>query len=464
MDIRIQNKRRITGVILTGGLLLGVLLKTASADIFEKPENVYSLDGAMAEDQSGFYYRGGVDYRPAIPTEDPLSGFSMVSGSLGCSGFDFASSFKSAFNELAFTDYLKGISAEAMAAAPMVLLQYVSPTLADIIKNFNAMTNQRLGMRYQQCEDIERAAGDYTDTLRKKSESECIKAKQKDGADLETAMTQCRGQEDPFAFLKDANNVPLANGGSINVIEDIFKKIGIPQLRIDFGKKVTGETKITKNDVEKDKGKESIGETYDKYREETLNKLLELIAKYKNNPNLLGLGDKRDNAPGNSGAPGDSPPGGSNAPGGTLTELSLPNYPVTEGQFRNIIVLPEAKQYIASAKLASNIAYYKTIENYRQLMADFLEAMTAPGVDELQKEVLKYNYESTKEKLERFKEQRNIYKEQNEQMISILTEAERERLDAINNNDGTTTYFVGEADELEKKENYLQEDDGETEK
>jgi hypothetical protein len=140
---------------------------TSYADIFTKDDTTpYTIESAVSEDRSGFYYRGGIDYRPQVPQEDPGVGYSIVSGSKGCSGFDFASSFNSAFSEQILTDYLKGISSSAMAAAPMLLLEYVSPTLADIVKHFNAMTNMRLGLRYAQCEDIEKAAGDYMDKVR----------------------------------------------------------------------------------------------------------------------------------------------------------------------------------------------------------------------------------------------------------------------------------------------------------
>ena len=154
-------------------LILG-LTHISYADIFTKDNTMpYTIDSAISEDRSGFYYRGGVDYRPQVPVEEPGVGYSILSGSKGCSGFDLASSFNSTFSEQILADYLKGISSSAIAAAPMLLLEYASPTLADIVKHFSAMTNMRLGLRYAQCEDIEKAAGEYMDKLRKKSESVC---------------------------------------------------------------------------------------------------------------------------------------------------------------------------------------------------------------------------------------------------------------------------------------------------
>ena len=47
-------------------------------------------------------------------------------------------------------------------------------------------------------------------------------------------------------------------------------------------------------------------------------------------------------------------------------------------------------------------------------MDDLLEAMRAPGLDDVQRGVLERDYNYLKEKLERFKEERQIYKDYNE--------------------------------------------------
>ena len=221
------------------------------ADIFSQDNSsAYTIDNAISEDKSGFYYRGGVDYRPKVLSEEPGVGYSIVSASQGCSGFDFATSFNNLFQGQILEDYLKNLSTQAMAAAPMLLLEYVSPTLADIVKHFNAMTNMRLGLRYAQCEDIEKAAGQYMDKLRKRSESECVKDKQAQGADIDSALAACKEHNDPFAFLKDTNGIPLLQGGKIDVLSDVFKMINIPDDRKEFAKSVIGETTITSKQIE----------------------------------------------------------------------------------------------------------------------------------------------------------------------------------------------------------------------
>ena len=412
--------------------LILVLRSVCYADIFSKDNtNLYTIDNAVSEDRTGFYYRGGIDYRPQVLPEEPDVGYSILSGSKGCSGFDLASSFNSAFSEQILADYLKGISSSAIAAAPMLLLEYVSPTLADIVKHFNAMTNMRLGLRYAQCEDIEKASGEYMDKLRKKSESECIKEKVATGLDIDSALKACKEGKDPFAFLKNAEGIPLAQGGKIDVLSDIFKRINLPRERKELIESVVGKTTITSSQIENNKGEKSIYKVNQELREETSDRLFSLVNEYLNSKNISG---------------------------DSLKDLSLPNNPVTEEQIKNIALMPKAKQYIAVSKISSDIAYFKTISQYRQAMDDLLEAMRVPGLDDVQRVVIERDYNYLKEKLERFKEERQIYKDYNEAMSGILSESEKEKLSTIINDDGTTSYFSNSSEAQDKKEMYLPEE------
>lgn len=410
-------------------IFLFVCNYTGYADIFSKDDAApYTIESALSEDKSGFYYRGGVDYNPLVAPEEPGVGYSIISGSKGCSGFDFASSFSSLFSQQVLEDYLKGISSEAMASAPMLLLEYVSPTLADIVKHFNTMTNMRLGLRYAQCEDIEKAAGEYIDKLRKTSESECVKEKVAQGLDIDSALKACKGGNDPFAYLKNAEGISLIQGGRVDVISDIFKKINIPQERKDFVKSVVGETTITSSQIENDKGQKSIYSVNEDLRTDAIAKLASLVDVYVTSKSISEE---------------------------ALKEISLPNNPIVDEQIKDIALMLRAKQYMAISKIASDIAYFKTIAKYRQAMDDLLEAMRAPGLADVQRGILERDYNALKEKLERFKEERQIYKNYNEAMGGILSEAEKEKLNIIMNDAGTDSYFSDSMEKQEKKEMYL---------
>ena len=159
---------------------------------------------------------------------------------------------------------------------------------------------------------------------------------------------------------------------------------------------MVGKTTITSSQIENNKGEKSIYKVNQELREETSDKLFSLVNEYLNSKNISG---------------------------DSLKGLSLPNNPVTEEQIKNIALMPKAKQYIAVSKISSDIAYFKTISQYRQAMDDLLEAMRAPGLDDVQRGVLERDYNYLKEKLERFKEERQIYKDYNEAMSGILSES-----------------------------------------
>ena len=60
-----------------------------------------------------------------------------------------------------------------------------------------------------------------------------------------------------------------------------------------------------------------------------------------------------------------------------------------------------------------------------------------------------------KEKLERFKEERQIYKDYNEAVSGILSESEKEKLNTIINDDETDSYFDETTESQDNKEMYL---------
>jgi hypothetical protein len=73
----------------------------------------------------------------------------------------------------------------------------------------------------------------------------------------------------------------------------------------------------------------------------------------------------------------------------------------------------------------------------------------------VQRGVLERDYNYLKEKLERFKEEKQIYKDYNETVAGILSESEKEKLNTIINDDGSSSYFDDASETQDKKEMYL---------
>ena len=388
----------------------------------------YSIENAVAEDPSAFYYRGGVDYQPKVTTPDPSIGFSVISGTMGCSGFNFASSFNSVFNEQALTDYMKNVSSAAIASAPNLLLQMLSPSLYDFIKNISMLTQQRLNMRYQQCEDIEADAGGYIAKLRKKSEKECLDAKQKEGTNIDTAIRFCKEQHDPFGFLKDSEGKTIASGGKIDVIGDLLKKASIPKEKQNKVLEVTGDTEIDKNNVKDKPPQKDITQDNEKNRQDAYDILVLLMEHYRED----GTVSKEE-----------------------LEKLSKMGMEVTEQEIKEAALASRAKRRIALAKLSSDIAFMKTVRDYKDILLTLQTTMQQPNLDDVEKEALKNRYDFVSSRLDTFIEERDMQREHNDTINSIFTEVEEEKLKTIANADSTDSYFVEDAERRDKIESYM---------
>jgi len=417
-----MNKKMIKTLHILLLLLQLLFCGTVRADIFDRlrQEDGPFLDSAIEKDTSGFYYRSGVDYRP-LPRPKDAQVLLMQRGSLGCSGFDFLSSFNNTFSAQAMQDYLKNMSAEAMAAAPMLLLEYVSPTLADIVKHFDSITNMRLGLRYAQCEDIEKAAGDYLNRLRKKSEMECIKSSNYE--DIDTAIKKCKEQTDPFAFLKDKDRIPLIQGGKINVLSDALEKINANEETKKFILETIPETVITKEGVQQVPPAKTLGDIIEENRKEYLTGLEDLLNEY--------LETKEINQE-------------------QLKEFSTPSSILTEYQLKNIALLSPETRYIALTKVASELAFWKTLNSFEDELEALRKAIQNPATDDTHKDKLKEKYQFVKDKIQALETERNHVREFNEVMVTILEEADKERLRTLILDDGTKV-IIAEEKEIEDK-------------
>lgn len=401
-------------------LLVFLLHIPAYADVFERLANQKkeALSTSIESDSSGFTYRSGVDYNLNVEPNDPQI-YLAQSSSLGCSEFDFASSFRNLFSANVMEDYVSSMASEVMAAAPMLLLEYVSPTLADVVKHFNSLTNLKLGLRYAQCEDIEKAVSDKMSKLRKKSEMECIKSKPYD--DLDRAIRECKNQSDPFAFLKDSAGIPLGLGGQINILKDALKRIGASEEDEEFAEETIPETVIKKDGVKQVKEKKAIKQVLAENREQFFEDLTGLMAQY-----LETRAVSRED----------------------LNKFSVPGVPLTELQLKNIALLDSSVRQVALAKLSSELAYWKTLSQFEKNIELLEKTLQDPSItDDTFKDLLREKYKFIKEKIELIKKEREFLNEYNSVMATILEEADRERLKTLIIQDGSDEFNAQEEKE-----------------
>ena len=105
-------------------------------------------------------------------------------------------------------------------------------------------------------------------------------------------------------------------------------------------------------------------------------------------------------------------------------------------------MLPEDIRILAIGKIASEVAYLQTIEEYENSIATMMQAMQSPTENEESKKAIKRMCALQGQKLKAFKEKKALIKEYNEVMTTILEAADKQRLKRLILDDRTTAYVI----------------------
>lgn len=140
------------------------------------------------KDKDGFTYSGGVNYAPPYkPTEKIIELHTNVEA--GCKRFDWEVNWKNTFSSEALDRYWDNLQSGIISSAPLLLIEYISPTLADILKHFKAMTNMSMEMEYASCERMQALATDLGSSLRDREYNACMQ--RQDPSDIAAARREC---------------------------------------------------------------------------------------------------------------------------------------------------------------------------------------------------------------------------------------------------------------------------------
>ena len=309
------------------------------------------------QDDSGYSYRGGIDFSHRNRGEAIEIGYYYDMG-LGCGGFDLIADFLSNLNEEALTDYLEGQIGEIISASPSLLLAYVSPTLYDNLKNFQAQTRHKQLLNYYKCEDIVSAGESWIDKMRSSARKENLKEEQEGGASLTTAVKNVN-EEEPFEGKKDYWGKEL---GSMYLVKSGLEWIEADDTIIDLGPNITGDFYIDTKSV--------------KY-----------TAPLKTTDMLLT--DNRDTFQENLDAALKNYESSGEVSEEDLEKLSTPSVVITDTVIEAINSMPDYKSEIASGKLVSALALSKTSWQLSNIAEKLQAASHNPNIDDGQREELR---------------------------------------------------------------------------
>ena len=140
------------------------------------------------KDKDGFSYSGGVNWAPPYkPTEKIIELHTNVEA--GCKRFDWEVNWQNTFSQEALDRYWENLQSGIISSAPLLLVEYISPTLADILKHFKAMTNMSMDMEYASCERMQSLATDLGSSLRNREYNACMQ--RQDPSDIAAARKEC---------------------------------------------------------------------------------------------------------------------------------------------------------------------------------------------------------------------------------------------------------------------------------
>lgn len=331
------------------GLLLAVLsfwTITIHADIWSWGD---SSTSSYNGDEEGYAYRGGVDFEP--PAQSPLTIGYSSDMDLGCGGLDLVASFQHFLSGEAAQDYLSDLGESALAAAPMVLLEFASPTLADALKNFQKRAQDLLTLNQYSCEQITKAATSWSEELHAQGAKDKVDSTTS-AADIPAiASAPETGAKDFFGDKKDyyliADGMKWAQADTdtssraVNLCGDVF----MPQ---------EGDLKYTSPSF-------SLGKLFADYKSNYDVKLLDVILSF----------DSTRTVP-------------------DLKDVSLPTFPITPELLQSItdIDSTSGKRDLAIAKLSSAIALNRVSHEVDDILFNLAKFDSHPNLVNKAKEYL----------------------------------------------------------------------------
>jgi hypothetical protein len=226
---------------LCGGFLVAGLVGVCApsgvhADLFDTARTAVRTDLGRA-DTSGVTVRGGGGLLSGQPprTTTLFRGQGEMGGT--CGAFDFADSFKEAFE--AIPGVLENMLGQAIEGLPMLVLCYASPTLCDLAKHWQALVNALIQAKYAQCQQVQNAMAYGGLRLRGGHISQCLEDETRQGHSISAALETCNKS---VAFLRSPEGEKRQR---IDLLQETFRAAGATPETQTLARGLLGEITLT---------------------------------------------------------------------------------------------------------------------------------------------------------------------------------------------------------------------------
>ena len=171
-----------------------------------------------------------------------------------CGRVDFKSTLRASLQNILDTKYFGDMGKDILAASPMLLTCYFSPTWCAILKHSQISAHWLSQMRLDQCSIIDKYTDARTDDFYQERQSCVRKSIESNGGNLEQAMESCKGNN---VYKMDlANWAGAKNGEKVSanrLIDSSAKWAGMngpeSQGSLDLVKALVGDTVVSRGSV-----------------------------------------------------------------------------------------------------------------------------------------------------------------------------------------------------------------------
>ncbi len=319
---------------------------SARADIFQENKDAFGRDDwqkAVAKDSRGLYYRNGLDDQ----LTSALNPFEYRDQNVPVpllSAFNFKDNLYNQIQTPLFNRLETQALMQSVFRSPLMLFEYSSPAGADIFKHYQIAGNLRLDVFYRQIEDMQRRMGGDMGVLLDQARMDC----------LEHPKLDSRGKPDlvkTMLFCSDRR--PVFNGSSTGILDTVFSRLHVRGEQKDMITAIMPGWTITSDGYRMNGPAQRIGNVFSDHRDGILKKLRALMEQYRRRQSV----DPDD-----------------------LQELSLPGLLLTEQSLRDWLALEAPQADLVLGKIASNLAYVKTVEQYDMALEFLNRALIHPSV------------------------------------------------------------------------------------
>jgi len=320
------------------------------ADIFQDNKDAFGRDDwqkAAAKDSHGLYYRNGLDNQ-LTSALSPFGYHDHIPVSL-LSAFSFKDNLFNQIQTPLFNRLETQALMQSVLHSPLMLFEYSSPAGADIFKHYQIAGNLRLDTFYRQIEDMQRRMGGDLGVLSDQARMDCLEHPKLDShgkPDLVKTMLFC------------SQDRPVFNGSSAGILDKVLGRLHVRGDQKDMIMAIMPGWVITPDGYKMNGPAKRIGSVFGDYRNRFLEKLHGLMGQYRMRQSI------------------DS---------GDLQEMSLPGLPLTEQILRDWLTLDAPQTDLVLGKIASQLAYLKTMEQYDTALEFLNRALIHPSIKEAYK-------------------------------------------------------------------------------